>query len=250
MVDGYMKKMPMLKHLLLIVVIVLAGCAQPPVANLEDVRSVVAHAYASGAARYAPGEYQLASSALIAAEQQVKNGDTRKALNTLELARRYSSEALNITLEHKKQLALEQQRLAEEKRLDEERKELLRERELELQRQVLLKKQQELKDAAAKERKKIKVETKVVKKVVVPKVSKPLSVGRIEVMPGEDLAAIAARPEVYKDALLWPLIYRANRDQIKDPKEIFAGQIFVIPRDKNRDDEDAARHEAKTLNLF
>ncbi len=64
------------------------------------------------------------------------------------------------------------------------------------------------------------------------------------------MAAIAARPEVYKDALLWPLIYRANRDQIKDPKEIFAGQIFVIPRDKNRDEEEAARNEAKTLNLF
>lgn len=246
--------MPMLKHLLLIVVfIVLAGCAQPPVANLEDVRSIVAHAYASGAARYAPGEYQLANSALIAAEQQVKNGDNRKALNTLELARRYSSEALNITLKHKKQLALEQQRLAEEKRLDEQRKEQLRERELELQRQALLKKQQELKEAAAREAKKKKVEKvkkPILKKEIVSKVVKPLLVGRIEVMPGEDLANIAARSEVYRDALLWPLIYRANRDQIKDPKEIFAGQIFVIPRDKNRDEEEAARHEAQALNLF
>jgi len=250
MVDGYMKKMPMFKHLLFVVVIVLAGCAQPPVANLEDVRSVVAHAYASGAARYAPGEYQLANSALIAAEQQVKNGDTRKALNTLELARRYSSEALNITLEHKKQLALDQQRLAEEKRLDEQRKELLRVRELELQRQVLLKKQQELKELAAKKLKKKELEAKIVKKKNISKLPEPIFVGRIEVRPGEDLAAIAARPEVYKDALLWPLIYRANRDQIKDPKEIFAGQIFVIPRDKNRDEEEAARNEAKTLNLF
>lgn len=248
---GYMKKMPMHKHLLLIVVvIVLAGCAQPPVANLEDVRSVVAHAYASGAARYAPGEYQLANSALIAAEQQVKNGDNRKALNTLALARRYSSEALNITLEHKKQLAIEQQRLAEEKRLEEQRKEQQRQRELELERQALLKKEQELKEAAVREAAKKKIKKPLIKKKISVEVVKPHLADRIEVKPGENLANIAARSEVYKDALLWPLIYKANRDQIKDPKEIFAGQIFVIPRDKNRDEEEAARHEAQTLNLF
>ncbi len=34
---------------------------------------------------------------------------------------------------------------------------------------------------------------------------------------------------VYKDARLWPLIYMANRDQIKDPDLIFPGQKFAIP---------------------
>lgn len=35
--------------------------------------------------------------------------------------------------------------------------------------------------------------------------------------------------KVYKDAALWPAIYIANRDQIKDPDLIFPGQKFVIP---------------------
>jgi len=34
---------------------------------------------------------------------------------------------------------------------------------------------------------------------------------------------------VYKDASLWPAIYLANRDQIKDPDLIFPGQKFIIP---------------------
>ncbi len=35
--------------------------------------------------------------------------------------------------------------------------------------------------------------------------------------------------KVYKDASLWPAIYLANREQIKDPDLIFPGQKFIIP---------------------
>jgi len=35
--------------------------------------------------------------------------------------------------------------------------------------------------------------------------------------------------KVYRNAKLWPLIYMANKDQIKDPDLIFPGQKFVIP---------------------
>lgn len=33
----------------------------------------------------------------------------------------------------------------------------------------------------------------------------------------------------YQDPMLWPLIYQANKDQIKDPDLIFPGQKFIIP---------------------
>jgi len=36
--------------------------------------------------------------------------------------------------------------------------------------------------------------------------------------------------KVYKRARLWPLIYMANKDQIKDPDLIFPGQTFMIPK--------------------
>lgn len=238
-----------LSCLLAALLLILAGCAaRPPVEKLEDVRAIVDHAYASGAAQYAPGEYQLANSALQAAEQQIKNKDYRKAERTLELSQRYSAEALNLTLQAKKELAEEQRRIAEEKRLAE----LQRERELELQRQAELKKQEELRKqqakAAAEAARKTPLPEKASPKPVEP--VKPKLVDHVEVRAGESLAVIAGRSEVYSDPLLWPLIYKANRDQIKDPKEIFAGQILAIPRDKSRDEIEAARQEARELNLF
>ena len=47
---------------------------------------------------------------------------------------------------------------------------------------------------------------------------------------GETLPQIAGRTEIYNDASLWPLIYRANRDQIRDPKRLWPGQVLTIPR--------------------
>lgn len=231
--------MQMFKRLLLIVAIIAlsSGCAKPPVADLENARSVVARAYAVGAAQYASGEYQLASSALLAAELQVKNKEYRKASRTLELAQRYSNEALSLTVERKEQQAAEKKKIEEEK----QRVEVAKQREL--KRQSELKKQRE---QQKKKKKIIKPEPK--KKA--PVVIKLELVNNVEVQVGENLATIAARAEVYDDALLWPLIYKANRDQIKDPKEIFSGQNLMIPRDKSRDEADAARQEARELNLF
>ncbi|MCL2064250.1 MAG: LysM peptidoglycan-binding domain-containing protein [Candidatus Cloacimonetes bacterium] len=48
---------------------------------------------------------------------------------------------------------------------------------------------------------------------------------------GESLWRIAQYPEVYGTGTRWPVIYRANQDQIRDPNLIFPDQILVIPRD-------------------
>jgi nucleoid-associated protein YgaU len=58
---------------------------------------------------------------------------------------------------------------------------------------------------------------------------------------GETLPQIAAQADVYNDASLWPLIYRANRDQIRDPRVIWPGQVLRIPRNYSRDDLSEAR---------
>jgi nucleoid-associated protein YgaU len=60
----------------------------------------------------------------------------------------------------------------------------------------------------------------------------------------ETLPSIAARHEIYNDSFMWPLIYKANRDQIKDPKVVYAGQDLKIPRDISNDEIIAARREA------
>ncbi len=234
----------MFKRLLLIVALIIltSGCAKQPTESLEGAKGSVARAYAAGAAQYASGEYQLASSALQAAETQVKNGEYGKASRTLVLAERYSEEALSLTIERKKQQAIELQRIAEEQRLEE----LAKQREL--------KRQSKLREQQERKKKQVKPKPKKLAPVVIEKapavVVKVEPVRQVEVRAGDNLAIIAARTEVYEDALLWPLIYKANRDQIKDPKEIFSGQILRVPRDKSRDEAEAARQEARELNLF
>lgn len=50
--------------------------------------------------------------------------------------------------------------------------------------------------------------------------------------------------KVYNDASLWPLIYVANRDQIKNPDLIFPGQKFKIPP---KPDKKPGRKELKEM---
>ncbi|MCF7911712.1 MAG: LysM peptidoglycan-binding domain-containing protein [Candidatus Cloacimonetes bacterium] len=52
-----------------------------------------------------------------------------------------------------------------------------------------------------------------------------------KVYKGEFLWRIASYPEVYGNGAKWPLIYRANKDKIKDPDLIYPNQVFEIPRD-------------------
>lgn len=63
---------------------------------------------------------------------------------------------------------------------------------------------------------------------------------------GETLPQIAARTEIYNDSSLWPLIYRANRDQIRDPKQLWPGQVLKIPRHFSHDEAlEAKRYSGK-----
>ncbi len=52
-----------------------------------------------------------------------------------------------------------------------------------------------------------------------------------EVVKGECLWRIAESEKVYSDPFQWPLIYQANRSQIKDPDLIYPKQEFQIKRD-------------------
>lgn len=51
------------------------------------------------------------------------------------------------------------------------------------------------------------------------------------VIKGESLWWIAEYKQIYDDPFQWPVIYKANRSQIKDPDLIFPDQNFVIPRE-------------------
>ena len=66
------------------------------------------------------------------------------------------------------------------------------------------------------------------------------------VSKGECLWTISEGKDGYDDPFKWPLIYKANRDQIKDPDLIYPNQTFSIPRGSSSSEVDDAVHEAKT----
>lgn len=49
------------------------------------------------------------------------------------------------------------------------------------------------------------------------------------VVRGDHLWGIARKQEHYGNGFAWPVIYRANRDQIKNPDLIYPDQVFKVP---------------------
>jgi len=61
---------------------------------------------------------------------------------------------------------------------------------------------------------------------------------------GECLWWIAEYKKIYNDPFMWPLIYKANRNQINDPDLIYPGQVFYIPRTFELDELRESRRSA------
>jgi len=66
------------------------------------------------------------------------------------------------------------------------------------------------------------------------------------VTAGDSLWSIAGKGQTYGNPYAWPLIYKANKAQIKDADLIFAGQNFAIDTAISGVDMDAAVQHAKT----
>jgi nucleoid-associated protein YgaU len=205
----------------------IAGCASRPQVELEIVRAEVNRAYASGAKALVPETYDAASKALNDAENLVFQGNydqARLVLNkALLLAAKSASQARQKAAEIEVRRQKEQEaRAAEEKKTS----------------------------VAAKQ--KVIPPPPVKSEPGKPEPSKPKIVllDQVVVSVGETLFSLSSRSDIYGEPLLWPLIYKANRDQIKDPRQIFEGQIFTIPRDKSETEKEAARREARESDLF
>ncbi len=59
------------------------------------------------------------------------------------------------------------------------------------------------------------------------------------VVKGDHLWGIAKKKDHYDNPFAWPMIYQANRDQIKDPDLIYPKQTFKIP---NLSDDEVAKY--------
>ncbi len=71
-------------------------------------------------------------------------------------------------------------------------------------------------------------------------------VSSYSVVRGDNLWNISGKDEVYADPYQWPLIYKTNRDKIKDADLIYPGQVLDIDQNASASEIDAAINHAKT----
>jgi len=73
----------------------------------------------------------------------------------------------------------------------------------------------------------------------------PTTTDSYTVVRGDSLWGISGKSEIYGNPYQWPLIYKANRDKIKDADLIYPGQEFNIERNASSADIDAAINHAR-----
>lgn len=66
-----------------------------------------------------------------------------------------------------------------------------------------------------------------------------------KVKPGDTLAKIAARPEIYGDKALWPLLVASNQDLLSQGRALVPGSKLLIRRDLSEEDKAVAREQAR-----
>lgn len=251
-----------------LVVIAFAGCAKPPTEELADAKLEFQKATEEGAQQYASDQYMSAEAALNEANQlmeQRKYKEARqKAREALRLAREaragavdgqnaanrdaqemydlalaavnsaneaggYSfdetkaqMEAANATLMEAK-AAYDSGDYAAAKQLAESA--LVQAQKVEaMANQVYAQKQQEAAQQAAQ-------------RIEGPAATPRAYPTEHVVIKGETLWWIAEYRQIYDDPFQWPLIYKANRDRIKDPDLIYPDQVFQITRAPELTDE-------------
>ena len=210
----------------------LTGCASKPplyrheaIASLERVRgegeTLLPAQYASMLEAYQKGESLLERDEADEAERYFELALLKGSLLEREIqAEKARREEAARLAEERRRVELERQAREEAERAAKAKAEAL------AQALILAQAQRE---AAELERRRAKPQ------------KEHLLVNSYTVRRGETLPLIASHPEVYGDRALWPLIYRANRSQIRDPRHIWPGQVLRIPRNLGRDDAAEAR---------
>lgn len=228
----------MVKALLTILILTLlaTGCAKPPERELLQARQTLAKAYSAGAPKLASDEYQAARSALADAEDLIRRGNYSLAKEILPFAESHAERAVAKVLEEQANLELRKIREVTPK-------------DVRPPEQPKPPPTTQTKAAISSPPPVVQAKIKPAP-APVPPPSPPPPPRSYRVGEGETLMSIAARREIYADGQLWPLLYRSNRDQIKDPKRIYPGQVLSIPRDLSESDKDEAREKARQLNLF
>jgi hypothetical protein len=215
--------------------LILSACATPAPRWEKESMALLDQLRQEDGERMFRAEFRSAEDVLIKGEALLHDFEFEQAENCFRLSYlKLSLLEQNLAAE-KNRLKLEQQkRRTEAERLANER---IKAHEKELR---------EAEERKALESAKIAMELQYQKALEKSKAGKERGfVSSYTVSRGETLPLIAAHPEVYGDRNLWPLIYRANRDQIGDPRHIWPGQVLRIKRNQSREEIIEARRFAQ-----
>lgn len=100
--------------------------------------------------------------------------------------------------------------------------------------------------AEAENRKFLNSNTVAAPEPVAAPATRPGRVNSYSVVRGDNLWNISGKSEVYADPYQWPLIYKTNRDKIKDADLIHPGQVLDVDQNASASEIDAAINHAKT----
>ncbi|MDY6847540.1 MAG: LysM peptidoglycan-binding domain-containing protein [Thermodesulfobacteriota bacterium] len=211
-----------------------SGCAVAPREELGGAQRIVARAYSLGADHLATQHYQKAYEALKRGEALLNAGEYEQARSAFAIADHFARVSIQAAQE-------EQDRLEKELKAREEAE---RRRQLEASQEKAA-----TSPAPPKSAQKARApETRPAPEP--PPEPEPEKVSRYDVQEGDTLWLISIRPEVYGDPLLWPVLYRANRDQIKDPRRVYEGQTLEVPRNMTEAELEEAREQARQSEIF
>jgi hypothetical protein len=208
--------------------VLLAGCAGQPLHFRDEAALTLERLKVDGGNNIMPSEFRSVQETLGKGDALLKQGERDEADRYYRLTL-MKGRLLQQEVDEYKARQLEAQRLAEEQK------------KAELERQAE-------EEANRLAQAKVEVVEQKESEVARPKprpAKEHLLLLSYTVRRGESLPLIASQPEVYGDRNLWPLIYRANRDQIRDPRHIWPGQVLRIPRNNSRDEIGEARRYAQ-----
>jgi nucleoid-associated protein YgaU len=228
----------------------MTGCSTPAPLWHQQAGQIIQAARTGGAPSLLPSEYGSLVDAFSKGENLLLEEDVEEADQLFKLII-LKGQLLNENLiaEKRRVAEVERVRLLEQQNLEKQQLEKERLEAIERANESRRREAEEVRARIANQAK-IDAETEVRRQAERLKVQKerPL-VASHTVKRGESLPQIAALPEVYNDSLLWPLIYRANRDQIRDPRNLWPGQSLRIPRNYSREDLQEARRYAQDRRL-
>lgn len=243
----------------MLVLMSLAGCAKPPTAEMANAKQEFQLATDEGAKDFAPQQYSSAEEALNQANQLMEQGKYKQAREQAMKAQQLAREARVAAVNNKNtanqdakaayDVALAAVNKAAEGYADTFAKNEMTTARAKLQeakvkydsgdfnaaKQLATEALSLAQTAEAKAKEgKANAEQQTAQQAVVGvqdpgATPRPYPTNHV-VIKGESLWWIAEYKQIYDDPFQWPLIYKANRSQIKDPDLIFPDQNFEIPR--------------------